>query len=261
MGTAGHNSGERGFGPYEYALGDELRGERATLGKTLLDVQRDLRIKAAYIAAIEDAKPAVFPNPSFVPGYVRSYARYLRLDPDEIFRASARRAASSAPGRPAQAEAGRRPRRRRRCRAASVAIPAGEVPRGLPVVPFSAIGSLLVLVLWWAGSATAAGRSWRTSSGCSSRPSTTCRWRWPRWTRWTPPDRPRRGAGAERAGQPGGGHRAGRLYRQQEAEVPILVPRDGPIAALDPDRRPALLARDGADGGEAHGGRRGVLAR
>src|SRR5207342_3685069 len=69
----------------EFALGDELRGERATLGKTLLDIQRDLRIKAAYIAAIEDAKPEVFPNPSFVAGYVRSYARYLSMDPDEVF--------------------------------------------------------------------------------------------------------------------------------------------------------------------------------
>ena len=72
-----HNPGAKSYGPYEYALGDELRGERATLGKTLLDIQRDLRIKAAYIAAIEDAKPEVFPNPSFVAGYVRSYARYL----------------------------------------------------------------------------------------------------------------------------------------------------------------------------------------
>ena len=26
------------------------------------------------------------------------------------------------------------------------------------------------------------------------------------------------------------------LYRQQELEVPILVPRDGPIAGIDPDR-------------------------
>ena len=34
------------------------------------------------------------------------------------------------------------------------------------------------------------------------------------------------------------------LYRQQELEVPILVPRDGPIAALDPDthRAPGAVA-------------------
>jgi hypothetical protein len=33
------------------------------------------------------------------------------------------------------------------------------------------------------------------------------------------------------------------IYRQQEAEVPILQPRDGPIAALDPDRLTPLSAR------------------
>ena len=35
------------------------------------------------------------------------------------------------------------------------------------------------------------------------------------------------------------------LYRQQELEVPILAPRDGPIAALDPDTV-GLLARPSA---------------
>ena len=44
---AAYNPEEKGTVEYEFRLGDELRGERATLGKTLLDVQRDLRIKAA----------------------------------------------------------------------------------------------------------------------------------------------------------------------------------------------------------------------
>ena len=63
-------------------LGDVLRGERATLGKSLLDVQRDLRIKATYIAAIENADLSAFDAPSFAAGYVRSYARYLKIDAD-----------------------------------------------------------------------------------------------------------------------------------------------------------------------------------
>ena len=42
----------RGFDDYALRLGDIMRGERATLGKSLLDIQRELKIKAAYIAAI-----------------------------------------------------------------------------------------------------------------------------------------------------------------------------------------------------------------
>ena len=75
----------KGFDQYEMVLGDELRGERATNGKSLLDVQRDLKIKASYIAAIENCDLEVFPNPGFIAGYVRSYARYLGLEPDIIY--------------------------------------------------------------------------------------------------------------------------------------------------------------------------------
>ncbi|MHA1128292.1 MAG: helix-turn-helix domain-containing protein, partial [Alphaproteobacteria bacterium] len=74
-----------GFDSFEQKLGDELRGERATLGKSLLDVQRELHVKAAYISAIENCDVSVFPNASFVSGYVRSYARYLWLDSEETF--------------------------------------------------------------------------------------------------------------------------------------------------------------------------------
>ena len=72
----------RGFDDYELRLGDIMRGERATKGKSLLDVQRDLKIRASYIAAIENADPSAFESPGFVSGYVRSYARYLGLDPE-----------------------------------------------------------------------------------------------------------------------------------------------------------------------------------
>ncbi len=74
-----------GFDAFELRLGDLMRGERATLGKSLLDVQRELRIKASYIAAIENADPDAFDTPGFIAGYVRSYARYLDMDPDKAF--------------------------------------------------------------------------------------------------------------------------------------------------------------------------------
>ncbi|WP_377187041.1 helix-turn-helix domain-containing protein [Ruegeria meonggei] len=75
----------KGFDDYEVRLGDRMRGERATMGKSLLDVQRELRIKANYIAAIEDADPDAFDTPGFIAGYVRSYARYLGMNPDDTF--------------------------------------------------------------------------------------------------------------------------------------------------------------------------------
>jgi hypothetical protein len=77
--------GPKGFDDFELKLGDTLRGERATLGKSLVEVQNELKIKAAYISAIENCDPLAFDTPGFVSGYVRSYARYLNLDPDETF--------------------------------------------------------------------------------------------------------------------------------------------------------------------------------
>jgi hypothetical protein len=73
------------FDAFEFRLGDLMRGERATMGKSLLDVQRELKIKAAYIAAIENSDPTAFDTPGFIAGYVRSYARYLNMDPDWAF--------------------------------------------------------------------------------------------------------------------------------------------------------------------------------
>lgn len=75
----------KGFDDFELRLGDLMRGERATLGKSLLDVQRELKIKASYIAAIENTDASAFESPSFVAGYVRSYARFLGMNADDVF--------------------------------------------------------------------------------------------------------------------------------------------------------------------------------
>jgi len=74
-----------GFDSYDLRLGDLMRGERATLGNSLLDVQRELKIKASYIAAIENADVSAFESQGFIAGYVRSYARYLGIDPEWAF--------------------------------------------------------------------------------------------------------------------------------------------------------------------------------
>ncbi|MBY4891736.1 DUF4115 domain-containing protein [Rhodobacteraceae bacterium N5(2021)] len=75
-----------GYDLLDVPLGDLMRGERATLGKSLLDVERELRIRATYIAAIENGDVGAFQSQGFIAGYVRSYARYLGIDPEWTFR-------------------------------------------------------------------------------------------------------------------------------------------------------------------------------
>lgn len=76
----------RGYDDYGLTLGDEMRGCRATLGASLADVERDLRIRAKTILAIENADLSGFPSPGLVPGYVRAYARHIGMEPERCYR-------------------------------------------------------------------------------------------------------------------------------------------------------------------------------
>ncbi len=247
MGKSVQNGGAKVYGPYDFVLGDELRGERATLGKTLLDIQRDLRIKAAYIAAIEDAKPEVFPNPSFIAGYVRSYARYLSLDPDEVFHRFCQESgfvgsSSSGQGTPKaggsatahRAADGFRP---------EFAIARAQ-SRGLPQVSLAAIGSVLVLVGLVIGLGFGGWTVLQNIQRVQFAPVDDMPLAVASLDPLTPPETL---AVEEPAlkdlASPVAATALADLYRRQELEVPILVPRDGPIAALDPDRTGLLAAK------------------
>jgi cytoskeletal protein RodZ len=141
----------KGFDDFELRLGDVMRGERATLGKSLLDVQRELKIKATYIAAIENADISAFETPGFVAGYVRSYARYLAMDPDWAFeRFCAEAGFTVAHGMSASASPKQIIKARAREYSEPLANPnATFVPRGESVfsqVEPGAVGSVAVLV-------------------------------------------------------------------------------------------------------------------
>lgn len=239
---------------YEFRLGDELRGERATLGKTLLDVQRDLRIKAAYVAAIEDMDLSVFPNPSFVPGYVRSYARYLQLDPDVVYRRFCSESGFATPRDAAPMSTGTRgsapvpfPRARTTGPAASFQAPfplARAAGGGLLSLPFSAIGSSVVLALLIVGLGYGAWAVLQNIQRVQFAPVEDL----PQaYAEVLPLDAPDVAAVTDPVpgdlASPVTATTLSELYRRQEAEVPILVPRDGPIAALDPDRPTPTLVR------------------
>ena len=67
--------------------GDVLRQTRLERGITLGEVEQDIRINRTYLEALENARFDVLPAPVYARGFMRSYARYLGLDPDEALRA------------------------------------------------------------------------------------------------------------------------------------------------------------------------------
>ena len=65
-------------------IGSELRRQREARGYTLADVEAYLRIRRSYLEAIEAGRFADLPGTTYLMGFVRSYARFLELDADDI---------------------------------------------------------------------------------------------------------------------------------------------------------------------------------
>lgn len=65
-------------------VGYILRGERMTMGLEIEDVRNTLKIRPEIIEALEDNDLQSIGRPQFVSGYIRSYARLLKLDPEVV---------------------------------------------------------------------------------------------------------------------------------------------------------------------------------
>lgn len=230
----------RGFDDFEIRLGDMMRGERATMGKSLLDVQRELRIKASYIAAIENTDPTAFDTPGFIAGYVRSYARYLNMNPDEAYDAFCRESGFTVAHGMSDKASGMKTSRLAEQTAAPVRDP--FTAPNTPFVPereglFSqieprAIGSTLVLLGLICGIGYGGWTVLKEVQQVQVAPVEQV----PVVLTDLDPL-----AGATRAdGSPSRGMSApsaealDRLYRPQALDVPVLVARDAPISTLDP---------------------------
>jgi len=61
-----------------------LREARRQRGRSLAECERDTRISRAYLEAIEAERFDALPAPVYARGFLRSYARYLGLDGDDL---------------------------------------------------------------------------------------------------------------------------------------------------------------------------------
>lgn len=227
-----------GFDDFELKLGDVMRGERATLGKSLLDVQRELRIRASSIAAIENCDITAFDTPSFISGYVRSYAKYLGMDPDWTFRRFCEEAGYEPTHGMAPAASGPKPQRRPSdpvealASARALFIPEPE-PLWSRLEP-RAVGSLAVLLLLVAGLGYGGYSVLQEVQKVRLSPVDQA----PGVITALDPVAEGAASGSQDQAiaatdlpQP---EALDRLYRPQALEVPVVTARDTPIAAIDP---------------------------
>ena len=254
----------KGFDDFDLRLGDLMRGERATLGKSLLDVQRELKIKATYIAAIENADVSAFETQGFIAGYVRSYARYLGMNPDWAYEKFCREAnftlvhGMSQAASPARITAVRN-------RAAEYRDPfsdpnASFVPRAesvLSQIEPGAVGSLAVLLALIAGIGYGGWTVLQQVQQVQLAPVDQA----PRVVTDIDPLGNVPGAATNLRSAPAVAdlspaslatdriaadiplaERSDRLSRPEALDLPVLVSRDGPIAAINPNQGQAVSA-------------------
>ena len=245
----------KGFDDFEVRLGDVMRGERATLGRSLLDVQRELKIKATYIAAIENCDVSAFECQGFIAGYVRGYARYLGLDAEWAFaKFCAETGFVSAHGLATAAPASRMPR----------TMPSGAMNRSTLRDPFTdpnatfiprgqslwsrfepgAFGSILVLVALIGaigyGGWSVLQEVQRVRLAPVDQVPVVVAEIDPLGdiSREAPQILPITAGSADAfSGEDpvlAGAQGYDRLYRPQALDVPVIVARDGPIAGIDP---------------------------
>lgn len=66
------------------SIGNILRTERETQGRTLTEVSKAVYIKTKYLSALEEENFAAIPGEVYVKGFIRAYASYLGMDGEEL---------------------------------------------------------------------------------------------------------------------------------------------------------------------------------
>jgi transcriptional regulator with XRE-family HTH domain len=65
-------------------LGELLKDARQNKGASLEEIEEELRIRKKYLQALEEEDFSIMPPEVYVKGFLRNYAIYLGLDPEEV---------------------------------------------------------------------------------------------------------------------------------------------------------------------------------
>lgn len=85
------------------SLGERFRAAREQRGLTVSEVAEHIRIRSVYLSAIEEENWSAIGAPVYTRGFIRTYARYLGLDPEEAVSAfNASSGSTAAAGQPVQ---------------------------------------------------------------------------------------------------------------------------------------------------------------
>ncbi|HAJ33103.1 MAG TPA: hypothetical protein DCK79_06990 [Candidatus Atribacteria bacterium] len=65
-------------------IGNFLRERREARGISLIEVEKDLKIRKKYLQALEEGNIDAIPGKTYLVGYLRNYSKYLGIDEENI---------------------------------------------------------------------------------------------------------------------------------------------------------------------------------
>jgi cytoskeletal protein RodZ len=65
-------------------IGNFLKERREARGISLIEVEKDLKIRKKYLQALEEGNVDAIPGKTYIIGYLRNYSRYLGIDEENI---------------------------------------------------------------------------------------------------------------------------------------------------------------------------------
>ena len=65
-------------------IGNFLKERREAKGISLIEVEKDLKIRKKYLQALEEGNIDLIPGKTYIVGYLRNYSKYLDIDEENI---------------------------------------------------------------------------------------------------------------------------------------------------------------------------------